>query len=128
MSEADHQYTIFAWRDLQLTRYPELALMFATLNGIKMSPGMAKKAKCMGQLNKGLPDIFLLVRRGSFCGLAIELKDAGGKATPEQADWLQALRDQGYWAKLCWGCDDAIRTIEAYMALEKVVMYKEERK
>ena len=74
------------------------------------------KAKNSGY-KKGFPDIFIYEPRGSYHGLAIELKVGYNKPTIEQLNWLQKLTDKGYLATTCKGIDEALKTIEGYLAL-----------
>tara|TARA_Y100001963_G_scaffold137034_1_gene200322 strand:- start:1252 stop:1587 length:336 start_codon:yes stop_codon:yes gene_type:complete len=74
------------------------------------------KAKKSGY-KKGFPDIFIYEPRGSYHGLAIELKVGYNKPTIEQLNWLQKLTDKGYLATTCKGIDEALKTIEGYLAL-----------
>ena len=115
-NEAGNQMTVIEWAHLQEERYPELALLFATLNGVRLTAGGAAKAKAMG-MNKGCPDLWLPVARGGYHGLVIEGKDGTGKLTPEQRDWLDALNIGGYKATCCRGVDDIIQTIKEYLGI-----------
>jgi len=74
------------------------------------------KAKQTGY-KKGFPDLFIYEPRGSYHGLAIELKVGYNKPTIEQLNWLQNLTDKGYLATTCRGIDEALKTIEGYLAL-----------
>jgi hypothetical protein len=58
----------------------------------------------------GFPDL-LLVRRNRI--VALELKAAKGRVTPEQAAWLDALREAGADARVIWPADypDAVAAI-----------------
>ena len=54
MSEYHDQAALFEWAALQACAYPELGLMFATLNGAKLAgggaramPGEVEAASCM---------------------------------------------------------------------------------
>jgi hypothetical protein len=114
MSEADDQMVIIEWAHLQTGRYPELALLFGTMNGVRLSIGAAKKAKALG-MAKGCPDLWLPFPHGGYHGLVIELKDGDNKLTPEQRWWLDQLNSCGYKATCCRGCDDAIQTITEYL-------------
>ena len=68
-------------------------------------------------LKKGVPDICLPVARGGHHGLYIELKrERGGKVSPEQIAWIEALKNEGYVAAVCRGCDEAISLITGYLA------------
>jgi hypothetical protein len=64
---------------------PERCWWTATMNGVRLRPAARAKAKAAG-LMPGLPDLmfmpFVGPRAGQF--VAIELKSATGRATPEQ--------------------------------------------
>ena len=72
------------------------------------------KAKKSGY-KKGFPDIFIYEPRGSYHGLAIELKVGYNKPTIEQLNWLQNLTDKGYLATTCRGIDEALEVINGYL-------------
>jgi hypothetical protein len=94
--------------------------LFATLNGVKLPIGLAKKMKFAGN-KKGVPDLWLPVRRGRHSGLVIELKkEVGGKVTPEQKVWLAKLKGEGFCACVCNGFTETINKLESYLKLRKV--------
>lgn len=67
-------------------------------------------------LKKGVPDICVPVARLGMHGLYIELKkDKKGKVSEEQIDWIRRLSNQKYLATVCFGADEAIELITAYM-------------
>ena len=114
---------MFAWaRNLNVLRArPELKMLISTQPGLRTSIGAAMKAKRAG-MPRGFPDIELLVMRGQGLimepkyGLFIELKRLyGGTLSDEQADWIQALRNEGYAACYRAGSKAAIDTIEQYL-------------
>jgi hypothetical protein len=94
--------------------YPDLRYLFSTLKGVRLPIGLAKKAKAAGN-KRGVPDIWLPVRRGKYAGLVIELKHGDNKPSDEQLDWLKFLNSQGFCAALAWGADEAISLIERYL-------------
>jgi len=114
--EEEDQARLFEWAKLMSNKYPELKLLNASLSGVRLKPGQAKKAKKLGMV-KGFPDIFLpVVIPGKYAGLFIELKrEKGGKLTREQKAWLNALSAQGYKAVCCKGFEEAKKTIEEYI-------------
>ncbi len=118
MSEHAHQSALFSWA---ATR-DDLRLMYAIPNAAKRSPRLAAYMKSEG-LKKGCPDICLPVARHGYHGLYIELKrpkspgKAAGRVTPEQADYLAALRAEGYAAHVCYGWDEARSVIEQYLSV-----------
>ena len=64
----------------------------------------------------GVPDMFLPVAREGCHGLYIELKRRdGGRVSPEQTAWMDALARQGYKTALCHGWDAAREEIQRYL-------------
>jgi hypothetical protein len=123
-SEHAEQATIIAWAQRWEHLVPELALLFAIPNGAALagytgrrgkrySP-QAAKLKAEG-LRPGVPDLFLPVARQGFHGMFIELKVGKNKPTREQVRLVDALAEQGYYAAVCWGAEDAIGEIKAYL-------------
>ena len=97
--------------------YPKLsALLIHIPNGQNVGVVRGKKLKAMG-LRKGFPDLFLYVPRGTFHGLAIELKTPKGVLSAEQRIYLAALNEQGYLAEMRRGFEGATKLISAYLAL-----------
>lgn len=87
--------------------YPELEFFYANANGGFRHKAVAGKMKAQG-LRAGVPDYSLDVARRGFHGLRLELKRRTGVVTsPVQAKWLQFLTDQGYWAIVCKGWEEA---------------------
>ena len=115
--EYDAQVAVFEWAALNETRYPCLKLLFGSLMGIHLPPGLLNKARKAG-MKKGKPDINLPVPRGGHCGLWIELKAGDNKPTPEQNETLQALYDEGNSCHVCWGSAATTEIIEAYVRNE----------
>jgi len=113
-NEYQTQVQIFEWAKLMEGKYPELKLLNASLNGVRMTVGQAKKMKRAG-MKKGYPDLFLPIPREGFHGLFIELKVKGGRLSKEQRDWLRALNNQGYYACVCYGFNAATDTIKNYL-------------
>lgn len=123
--EYEIQKAIFDWADINVIKYPELKLLNASLNGVKLTSQISGyKAKLAG-LKKGYPDLFLPVARQGYYGLFIELKrDANealqikrGSLTKEQVWWLNELTKQGYKAKVCFGFNETIKTIKNYLKI-----------
>lgn len=116
-SEHDEQVALFAWADLAEAEHPELAMLFAVPNGGQRHPAVAAKLKAEGT-KAGVPDILLDVARGRFHGLRIELKraDHSNGPTPEQNEWIAHYHYYGYSAVVCYGAQDAIGVIQAYLS------------
>lgn len=66
-------------------------------NGGRRTKREAGKLKLMGVLS-GVPDTFLPLRAGEYCGLYIELKKAGGSPSPDQVTYMEAVTKEGYLA------------------------------
>lgn len=90
---------------IECAKFAKKALYFAgepqvfhhSPNGGRRSKSEALRFKMMGVLS-GVPDTFLPLRSGEFCGLYIELKKAGGSPSPEQKDFLTGVANEGYLA------------------------------
>jgi hypothetical protein len=80
----------------------------------RRKPQYNAKLKRLG-LKKGVPDILIFdpPRKGEgFVGVAIELKrKKGGRVSPEQEGWLEALKEVGWYATVCNGADEAINIL-----------------
>lgn len=115
LTESQEQQLLFEWAALSAGRWPELALMYHIPNGGSRSKAEAGRFKAEG-VKAGVPDICLPVARGGYHGLYMELKRVkGGRVSPAQQGWIAALRDQGYYACVCKGWDDAAHIIKAYL-------------
>lgn len=71
--------------------------------------------KRMG-VKRGVSDLMLPLPTKTYHGLFIELKrQVGSKVTIEQQWWVDRMNELGYLAKICYGFDDARKTIEEYL-------------
>lgn len=114
-SESAEQQCLFRWAAVMRARLPELALLYHVPNEGKRSQATGGRMRAEG-LKKGVPDICLPVPRGNCHGLYIELKrQRGGRTSPEQREWIDALNAQGYRACVCCGWEDAAMEIEKYL-------------
>jgi hypothetical protein len=116
MTEHDEQVALFEWAELQKCTMPELGLLFAIPNGGHRHKATAAKMKAEG-VKRGVPDICLPVARDGFFGLYIELKYGKNKTTNEQTGWLLNLVDQGYFAVIATGFEEAKKYIERYLSM-----------
>lgn len=114
-SEHDEQAVLFSWAAMAQGEHPELAMLFAVPNGGQRHPAVAAQLKAEG-VRAGVPDVFLAVPRGRFHGLAIEMKVKPNKPTAQQLEWIALLRHYGYSAVVCFGAQDAINTVKAYLS------------
>lgn len=117
-SESGHQRAVFAWAALNFPKYPELRLMFAIPNGGERNKIVAANLKAEG-VRAHVPDIFLPVPRGKWCGLFLEMKKQGGRVDPGQKEFIKALQMQGYGACVCVGWLAATETLVSYLEFQE---------
>lgn len=117
--EHEEQTALFTWQRWAQGKYPGLELMHAIPNGGKRDLITAARLKAEG-VKAGVPDIFLPVARGGKHGMYIELKRRkGGRPTPDQLYWLDALSHQQYHCALCFGWEHARDEILKYLNEEE---------
>lgn len=85
----------FAKKALYLAGEPPV--FHHSANGGRRTMREASKFKMMGVL-PGVPDTFLPLSSGEYCGLYIELKKAGGSPSKEQKEFLTNVAKEGYLA------------------------------
>lgn len=112
--EHEIQCALFRWAQDNLGKYPELALMHASLEGVRLPIGLAKKMKAAG-MRPGFPDIILDVARGGYHGFRLELKTQKGKVSKAQALVHQALKNEGYCVVVAYGFNEAVEAIKNYV-------------
>lgn len=108
------QACLFRWANFYSGKYPELDLMYHIPNGGKRDKGTAKRLKAEG-VKSGVPDICLPVARSNYHGLYIELKVNKNKPTETQERWLTNLSKQDYHTAVCYGWEEASKTILKYL-------------
>jgi len=115
-SESQEQCDVFKWaRDpIVLKKYPDLALLFCTGNGLKLSIGQATKFKRQGNL-KGVHDVILLVPKKYFHGLLIEMKIESGRLSEDQKWFHREMTDRNYLSITCYSAKEAIDAIDEYL-------------
>ena len=126
-TEFSEQVAIFEYAEYASRKDERWNLLFATLNGVRLPIGLAKKCKAAGN-KSGVPDMFLPVFRNepmdnevnyyspAYYGLWIELKrEKGGVLSPSQKWWHQQLAEMGYRVVVAKGSREAIKAIEEYL-------------
>lgn len=117
-TESQEQQMLFRWASLQRGRYPELALLYHIPNGGSRGKAEAGRLRAEG-VKAGVPDICLPAARGKWHGMYIELKRRdGGRVSPQQTAWIEALIREGYCAGICRGWEEAARMIVRYLQEE----------
>lgn len=97
--------------------YPEYSrLLFAVPNGGARTKTTAAKLKAEGVV-AGVSDLILLVPRGQYHGLCIEMKTEKGKQSEEQKVWQELVTEQGYLYVVIRSFDDFIELTNYYLGL-----------
>jgi hypothetical protein len=119
--EFEHQATFFAIIDLEINRrrYPFLKFIYASSDGAKKDKNTANRAKVNG-MRKGVPDVCVPFRRRGYSGAYIENKSTRGRHSPEQLEFIEHLRSEGFCVKSCYSCDEQIKFLEWYLNIELV--------
>lgn len=100
-TEAQAQAELVKWlhgRDWRFT---------ATANGVMTSPMQWVQLARMG-VSPGVPDLLVFEPLAGYVGVAIEMKRAGGKVTPEQTRWLRWLQERGWYTMVAFSAQQAI--------------------
>jgi hypothetical protein len=116
-SEHAEQCAVFCWAALNTARYPCLEWIHAIPNGGGRSRAQGAMLKAEG-VKPGVADIMLPVARGLYHGLYIEMKRRNGTEAdirPAQRKFLTFVHEQGYFAVVCYGWEQAVGVIEHYL-------------
>ncbi len=109
----EHQEQVALCKWAQAKRLP----LVAVPNAGRRTVWEGARQKAAG-LSPGFPDAMLLLPRKGFGGMFVELKRVkGGVVSAEQTKWLNWLNHNGYHAVVAYGCEDAIRQLQIYLAL-----------
>ncbi len=112
------QSQVIRWKRANQIRFPELQLLHASMNGIRVSTGLRTKMKKQG-LEPGFPDLMLDVARRGYHGLRIELKRLqGGTIGVDQKRVMAQLKAEGYFVEICRGHKAAIDLICWYLKID----------
>lgn len=98
-------------------KYPMVLFTIAP-SGMKLPISIAKRFKAMGYL-AGTPDMLIFEPRKGFHALFLELKSAKGKLSDSQVFFLKSANERHYLAQVCFGYDEAIKTLEDYLGGDK---------
>ncbi|MDR2341331.1 MAG: VRR-NUC domain-containing protein [Puniceicoccales bacterium] len=118
--EIDHQKAVFSWADEQITLgRKELLLLGSFYNEVSRLSRFARANRKALGFRKGIPDLYLLIPRGNYHGLFIELKSLcpthRRAASSCQGDFAKLLMLNGYRWTTCHGFENAIAEIERYL-------------
>lgn len=115
VSEHAEQVALFKWARLMERQYPELALLYANMNGATPTAIMGHRMNAAGR-KRGVPDLCLPVARGPWHGCYLELKRRdGGTLSDAQGWWLTQLQQQHYYAVVASGWEHAALVLTEYL-------------
>lgn len=119
MSEFDHQCALFAWaRRPDVRRHlPDLDVMEASLNGVRLTKAQAGKAWAAGMV-AGAWDINLPVPRGIFHGMRIEMKFGRNKLSDTQEVYGRRLQELGWKVIISYDWEHAREEIIDYLTMK----------
>lgn len=96
-------------------RYPRLRLsLFAVPNGGRRDAVTGRVLKSEGCL-AGVSDLILLVARGGWHGLCIEMKTAKGRQQESQKAFEAACRSNGYLYVVCRSFEGFMNVVGGYL-------------
>jgi VRR-NUC domain len=118
-SEFQIQCNIFSWAEIMSARYPELALLNASMNGALIQGPLKwqiiKNLQKSGCMVRGWPDLGLPISRCGYHALYIELKKEGEKPSEDQKRILRLLAAHQNYACVCEGEAATKRIILNYL-------------
>lgn len=85
-----------------------------TRKGPKMICPAGKRLKAEGQTS-GVADLILLIPKGNFSSLCIEMKTDEGSQSANQKDWQQLAEKWGNKYVICRSLDDFMREVKNYL-------------
>lgn len=121
--ERDEQARVVSWFHQAHRAYR--GCLIASGNGLHIGGNTARQKAAHWQSflrqggQPGASDLFLMVPRGRFAGLFIEMKRRSGTrhdVTPDEFLHIGLALRMGYEATWCAGSDDAIGVINDYLA------------
>ena len=110
----------------EVCRYWALAYPHSWALTFHSPQGMAARNRKLAAIFAGLgvkPGVFDLLciqRRGSFNGLALELKATRGRVSDAQQTWAHRFKGEGWSAHYAYSIDEARAVIDAYHRLPAV--------
>ncbi len=122
-SEFQEQVIVFKWAKLCENTYPQLKLLHASLNGVRLTIGQAVKAKDSG-MKRGIPDINLPFACKEYSQLYIEMKVDKNKLTKDQEELKELLIAGGSHYVVAYSADEAIKAITEYLKKCPVIATK----
>ena len=117
--ESDLQIACVRWFAMQYPQYR--GLLFAVPNGGSRNRIEAARMKAEGTV-AGVGDLILLVPRGHFGALCIELKTETGRLSPAQKEWLKRAEMAGNKCVVVRDIERFIEKVDEYLGVTKHII------
>ncbi len=111
------QQHVVRWFAVTFPDIYKTGALFAVPNEGKRTRATASRMKAEGMF-PGVADLILLLPRGGFHGACIEMKSKSGRMRPEQSEWLENRKKDGYFVVTCYSYEGAVNELETYMLLK----------
>lgn len=117
-SEEIEQARVIKWSHRVAVRelMPELRWLHHSPNGGKRDALAGAQMKALG-VKKGWPDLILPVRAMQNPGLVIEMKSETGSTSPEQKEWLEHFKTQGWEIRVARSAQEARTMLCQYLGI-----------
>ncbi len=110
ISEAIIHKTVIQWATLH--PYLRKKILHFPNEG-KRTPQYGRFLKELG-MRAGVADLLITKARHGYHGAWIELKSKDGKLSQVQKEFLEDMKEEGYFTDVCYSIDEAINTISWY--------------
>lgn len=113
--ESQLQRACVKWFRLQ---YPQFSnLLIAVPNGGYRNVREAARLKGEGVV-PGVADMLLLIPRGPYGSLGIEMKAGKGKQSDNQKQWMDSFESIGNLYAVCRSLDEFMEVVKAYIPMK----------
>ena len=112
VSEHQEQVMLITWFRMQYKQYKYH--LWAIPNGGSRHIVTAVNLKAEGVL-AGVSDLFLMIPKGEYHGMFIEMKAKTGSVSDKQKEFMSAASSMNYLAVVCYGFDEAKTAITKYL-------------
>ncbi len=113
------QINCTSWFDYQYPQYSRL--YWHTVNESNMPVQGRVKAKRKG-LRAGVSDIMIMVKKGKYSGLVVELKrkskTKSTKVSVDQDEFLFEMDEQGFYCAVCYGFEQFEICVKEYLRIK----------
>ena len=114
---SEHDLQVACVRLFRYKHHEYNEMLFAIPNGGKRNSIVAKKLKAEGVVS-GVPDLFLAIPKGNWCGMFIELKNGrSNNLTENQKRMMYKLQMHRYKTAVARSLEEFEKIIEEYLEM-----------